>query len=137
MEKQRVQLIQLSKKLEEATLATMDKDFLEKFQKMMDENLSDSGLNVEDFGKGMGMSRVQLYRKIKTLTGFAPNEYFRIARLKRATVLLASSDMSVSEICYEVGFTSPSYFAKCYKEQYGESPAEAVKRRAKSSNVPE
>lgn len=137
LEKQRVQLIQLSKKLEEATLATMDKDFLGKFQKMMDENLSDSGLNVEDFGKSMGMSRVQLYRKIKTLTGFAPNEYFRIARLKQASVLLASSDMSVSEICYEVGFTSPSYFAKCYKEQYGESPAEAVKRRAKSSNMSE
>lgn len=90
----------------------MDKDFVEKFKALIDAKMGDSGLNVEDLGKEMGLSRVQLYRKIKSLTNYSPNELLRIARLKRAASLLASSDMTVAEIGYEVGFSSPSYFAK-------------------------
>lgn len=107
----------------------MDKDFVEKFKTLIDAKMGDSGLNVEDLGKEMGLSRVQLYRKIKYLTNYSPNELLRIARLKRATSLLASSDMTVAEIGYEVGFSSPSYFAKCYKEQFGESPTDLLKRK--------
>lgn len=107
----------------------MDKDFVEKFKALIDAKMGDSGLNVEDLGKEMGLSRVQLYRKIKSLTNYSPNELLRIARLKRAASLLASSDMTVAEIGYEVGFSSSSYFAKCYKEQFGESPTDLLKRK--------
>lgn len=107
----------------------MDKDFVEKFKALIDAKMGDSGLNVEDLGKDMGLSRVQLYRKIKSLTNYSPNELLRIARLKKAASLLASSDMTVSEIGYEVGFSSPSYFTKCYKEQFGESPTDLLKRK--------
>ena len=107
----------------------MDKDFVEKFKALIDVKMGDSNLNVEDLGKDMGLSRVQLYRKIKSLTNYSPNELLRIARLKKAASLLASSDMTVSEIGYEVGFSSPSYFTKCYKEQFGESPTDLLKRK--------
>ena len=107
----------------------MDKNFVEKFKSLLDAKLGDSNLNVEDLGKDMGLSRVQLYRKIKSLTNYSPNELLRIASLKKAASLLASSDMTVAEIGYEVGFSSPSYFTKCYKEQFGESPTDFLKRR--------
>ena len=107
----------------------MDKDFVERFKSLIEEKMGDSGLNVEDLGKEMGLSRVQLYRKIKSLTNYSPNELLRIARLKKAASLLASSDMTVAEIGYEVGFSSPSYFTKCYKEQFGESPTDFLKRK--------
>ena len=110
-------------------ICDMDKDFVEKFKTIIEEKMSDSALNVEDLGKDMGLSRVQLYRKIKSLTNYAPNELLRMARLKRAASLLASSELTVAEIAYEVGFTSPSYFTKCYKEQFGESPTEFLKRK--------
>lgn len=107
----------------------MDKDFVERFKGLIEAKMSDSGLNVEDLGKDMGLSRVQLYRKIKSLTNYSPNELLRIARLKKAFSLLASSDMTIAEVGYEVGFSSPSYFAKCYKEEFGESPTDFLKRK--------
>ena len=114
--------------LEKEPICDMDKIFVEKFKKLIEEGISNSELNVEDLGKEMGLSRVQLYRKIKALTNYAPNELLRITRLKKASTLISSSDMTIAEICYEVGFTSPSYFSKCYKEHFGESPTEYLKR---------
>ena len=110
-------------------ICDLDKDFVEKFKALIEEKMGDSELNVEDLGREMGLSRVQLYRKIKSLTNYAPNELLRMSRLKRAASLLASSGMTVAEIAYEVGFTSPSYFTRCYKEQFGESPTEFLKRK--------
>lgn len=110
-------------------ICDLDKDFVEKFKALIEKKMGDSELNVEDLGREMGLSRVQLYRKIKSLTNYAPNELLRMSRLKRAASLLASSGMTVAEIAYEVGFTSPSYFTKCYKEQFGESPTEFLKRK--------
>ena len=110
-------------------ICDLDKDFVEKFKALIEEKMGDSELNVEDLGREMGLSRVQLYRKIKSLTNYAPNELLRMSRLKRAASLLASSGMTVAEIADEVGFTSPSYFTKCYKEQFGESPTEFLKRK--------
>ncbi|MDD3039200.1 MAG: substrate-binding domain-containing protein [Bacteroides sp.] len=107
----------------------LDKGFVERFKALIEEKMGNSNLNVEDLGKDMGLSRVQLYRKIKSLTNYSPNELLRIARLKKAASLLASSDMNVAEIGYEVGFSSPSYFTKCYKEQFGESPTDFLKRK--------
>lgn len=115
--------------LAKENVCDMDKNFVERFKAFIEQKMGDSDLNVEDLGKEMGLSRVQLYRKLKSLTNYAPNELLRIARLKKAASLLASSDMSVSEIGYEVGFSSPSYFAKCYKEQFGENPTDFLKRK--------
>ncbi len=115
--------------LSKESVSEVDKGFVERFRELIEENLADSELSVEDLGSKMGLSRVQLYRKIKALTNYSPNELVRIARLKKAASLLASSEKTISEITYEVGFTSPSYFTKCYKEYFGESPTDFLKRR--------
>ena len=115
--------------LSKESVSDVDKGFVDRFRELIEENLADSELSVEDLGSKMGLSRVQLYRKIKALTNYSPNELVRIARLKKAASLLDSSEKTISEITYEVGFTSPSYFTKCYKEYFGESPTDFLKRR--------
>lgn len=115
--------------LSRETVSDLDKDFADRFRQLIEENMGDSELSVENLGSMMGMSRVQLYRKIKALTNYSPVELLRIARLKKASSLLASSDKTISEITYEVGFTSPSYFTKCYKDYFGESPTDFLKRK--------
>lgn len=107
----------------------VDRDFMGRLHQLIDKHLADADLSVEELGCKMGMSRVQLYRKVKALTNYSPVELLRIARLKRAASLLASSDKTVAEITYEVGFTSPSYFTKCYKEYFGEAPSDFLKRK--------
>ncbi|HZJ21387.1 MAG TPA: substrate-binding domain-containing protein [Pricia sp.] len=109
-------------------ISGMDRGFLEKLMLMIEQNLSNSDLNIEGVGRMIGLSRVQLYRKVKSLTDNSPNELIRFCRLKKSKSLLASSDMSVSEIAYEVGFSSPSYFTKCYKDYFGENPTIFLKR---------
>lgn len=111
------------------SLGEVDKGFVEKLKTLIDEKMGDSELSVEDLGAELGLGRVQLYRKTKSLTGYAPNELLRIARLRKAASLLASSEKTVAEITYEVGFSSPSYFTKCYKDYFGENPSEFLKRR--------
>lgn len=115
--------------LAKENISDMDKDFVSRFKALVEEKMGGAELNVEDLGKDMGLSRVQLYRKLKSLTNYAPNELLRQARLKKAASLLASSEMTIAEIAYEVGFSSPSYFTKCYKEQFGESPTDFLKRK--------
>lgn len=115
--------------LSKEPVSDVDKGFVDRFRELIEENLADSELSVEDLGSKMGLSRVQLYRKIKALTNYSPNELVRIARLKKAASLLASSEKTISEITYEVGFTSPSYFTKCYKDYFGESHTDFLKRR--------
>lgn len=111
------------------SVGDIDKLFIERFRKLIEERLGDSELSVEDLGSEMGLSRVQLYRKLKSLTNYSPNEFLRNARLKKASSLLASSDLTIAEITYEVGFTSPSYFTKCYREYFGESPTDFLRRK--------
>lgn len=112
-------------------VADIDKSFIEKFRKIVEENLIDTDLNVDEIGRSIGLSRVQLYRKIKSLTNYAPNELVRIIRLKASENMLLQSDKSVSEIAYDTGFSSPSYFTKCFKEYFNESPSDFVKRMKK------
>ena len=96
--------------------------FVEKFRTIIQANLGNSELNVETISHEMGISRAQLYRKIKSITGISPNDIVREARMRRADRLLETTDKSVSEIAYEVGFSSPSYFTKCYREFFGRTP---------------
>ncbi len=109
-------------------LNKLDNSFLERFRKKIEENIADSSLSVEDLGKSLGLSRTQLYRKIKSLTNYSPNELLRIIRLKKSFALLTSSEHTVAEIAYDTGFTSASYFTKCFKEYYGENPTDYLKR---------
>ena len=110
--------------LEAEAMAPPTGAFLDRFRNILQQNLQDADFNVERIGEEMGMSRVQLYRKVKALTGMAPVELLRKARLSRGKQLLESTDRSVSEIAYDVGFTAPSYFAKCFKDEFGKTPGE-------------
>ncbi len=109
-------------------VAEIDKSFITKFRKIIEDKLIDSDLNVDEIGRSLGLSRVQLYRKIKSLTNYAPNELVRIIRLKASEQLLIKTEKSISEIAYETGFSSPSYFTKCFKEYFNESPTDYIKR---------
>lgn len=104
-----------------------ENEFLTKFIASIHNHLSDSDLSVEDIGDEMCLSRVQLYRKVKALTGKSPVEIIREERLKRGHQLLADSSLTISEIAYRVGFSSPSYFTKCYKDLFGKSPTDVQK----------
>ncbi len=101
-----------------------DMGFAERFKALVAKRLSDASLSVDELAQEMGLGRTQLYRKVKSLTGFSPNELLKIARLKRAAHLLRQSDKNVSEVAYEVGFGSPSYLTKCFKDYFGVSPSD-------------
>ena len=98
--------------------------FMIKFREFIERNMSDSDLGVETIGAELGLSRVQLYRKVKALTGQSPVELLRTARLHKARRLLQDSGKSISEVAYEVGFTAPSYFTKCFRDEFGISPSD-------------
>jgi AraC-like DNA-binding protein len=101
--------------------------FLSRFKEVVEARLTDSDVSVEDLAANMNLSRVQLYRKIKSITGSSPVEILRNARLNRAYQLLLTTDKSVSEVAYAVGFTAPSYFTKCFKDEYGKVPGDVRK----------
>ena len=107
---------------EEEKLGEQDQSFVERLREVIRSNMGDSDFSVERIGGEIGLSRVQLYRKVKALTGQTPVELLRKARLERGRRLIEKTDKSVSEIAYEVGFTSPSYFNKCFKDEFGISP---------------
>ena len=112
------------KEISESHLEDRDKQFLKQLQAIIQKNLSDSEFGVEDMGRQIGLSRVQLYRKVKAMTGSSVVDLLRKARLVKARRLLETRSMSVSEVAYEVGFSAPSYFTKCFKEEYGMLPGD-------------
>lgn len=98
--------------------------FIIRFKDVVEARLSDSDLTVDDLAAAMSLSRVQLYRKVKAVSGASPVELLRTARLNRGYQLLVKGDKTVSEVAYEVGFTAPSYFTKCFKDEFGISPSD-------------
>ena len=108
----------------ESHLEDRDKQFLTQLHSIIQKNLSDSEFGVEDIGKQIGLSRVQLYRKVKAMTGSSVVDLLRKARLAKAKRLLESRSMSVSEVAYDVGFSAPSYFTKCFKDEFGMLPGD-------------
>ncbi|MDA8763784.1 response regulator [Flavobacteriaceae bacterium] len=103
---------------------SLDKEFINNIIKYINENINDESLNVASLAGELSLSRSKLYRKIKSLTGSTANEFIRKVRLKKAKQLLENSEFNVSEVTYKVGFSSPSYFTKCFKEYYGVLPTE-------------
>ena len=98
--------------------------FIVHFKEVVEAHLSNSDISVDDLAAEMNLSRVQLYRKVKSITGASPIELLRTARLNKAYQLLLTTDKNISEVAYGVGFTAPSYFTKCFKEEFGVSPSD-------------
>lgn len=111
-------------------LSTPDKMFMDTLRQAILKNMSNTKLKMDDLGADMGISRVQLYRKVKAMTGMSPVELLKEMRLQRAIKLLKATDKTVAEVAYEVGFGTPGYFSSCFKKQYGKYPTD-VKEDAK------
>lgn len=105
-----------------------DKVFLDQLDRFIMTELQNSSLSVEDMAAHVGMGRSLFFQKIKQLSGMTPNDYLRTYRLKRAAFLLSEGRLRINEICYEVGFSSPSYFAKRFSQQFGVSPSDYQKK---------
>ncbi|WP_089890804.1 hybrid sensor histidine kinase/response regulator transcription factor [Kriegella aquimaris] len=102
----------------------LDKRFIHKVLDYISENMADENLNVEHLADELHLSRSQLYRKIKALTGYSANEFLRRIRLEKAKQMIEGGNESISEVCFKVGFSSPSYFTKCFKAHFGVLPTE-------------
>jgi len=113
-------------------ISSPDERFLHKAIEMIENNISDSDLDIEGFASLVGVSRMQLYRKLHSLTDMTVKEFIRHIRLKRATQLLVQDKMNVSEVAYEVGFKDLSHFRKCFKREYGMSASEYVAKSKQS-----
>ncbi len=113
--------------LKDITVTSVDEKFLKKIIEITEENLWNCEFDVASMTEEMGMSRMQLFRKLKALTDQTPSEFIRTIRLKRAAQLIKKNYGNVAEITYEVGFNNLSYFAKCFKELFGVSPSEYAK----------
>lgn len=105
-------------------ITSEDEKFVDKATAYVEQHMQDAALSVEQMAADMGMSRVQLYRRLVSVAGKTPSEFIRLVRLRHAARLLRESQMTVSEIAYKVGFSSPRYFSRCFKELFGYMPTE-------------
>lgn len=108
----------------------LDAEFMDKVRNAVEAHLGESGFEVEDLCKELGMSRTNLHRKLKALTDSSATEFMRKLRLERATQLLREGKHSVSEVAYQVGFESLSYFSKSFQDEWGVSPSEYARKEA-------
>lgn len=111
----------------EEKLSPLDRKFIDRLKAAMEKHLSESDVKVDDIGSDIGLSRVQLYRKLKAITGLSPAELLRQMRLQKAYDLIMHSDQPISAIAYDTGFSSPGYFSKCFRDEYGISPSDMRK----------
>jgi AraC-like DNA-binding protein len=109
-------------------IRSIDKDFLQKITGIIEENISNEQFGVSELANEIGMSRSNLLRKVKKLTNLSVSQFIRNARLKTANEMMLEGIYTVSEVSFKVGFSSTSYFIKCFRELYGYPPGEAGKR---------
>jgi AraC-like DNA-binding protein len=107
-------------------VTSTDEKFLQRVMQIVEQKMGETEFTAEAFSREVGMSRMQLHRKLTALTGQSTTDFLRTLRLKRAVQLMEAHMGNISEIAYEVGFNNLSYFAKCFREQYGMSPNEYV-----------
>jgi YesN/AraC family two-component response regulator len=112
------------KSIDKPNLSAIDEKFIEKILTVINEHLSEEEFSIEDIAMEIGMSRAQIYRKIKALTGKSPSLYLRSVRLSKAKEMIRERKGTISEISYRVGFSSPAYFSRCYREEFGHPPSE-------------
>ncbi|MBN2212883.1 MAG: response regulator [Bacteroidales bacterium] len=120
----------------EIQVTSLDEKLIQKALQIVENNLSDPDFSVDKLSREIGMSRVHLYKKLTSLTGKSPIEFIRIIRLRRAAQLLEKSQLSVSEIAYQVGFNNPKYFTKYFKSEYKILPSEYAAEKFKKSERP-
>ena len=111
-------------KPEKTKLSCLDQQFLDKVMMVIDQHISEEQFSIEEFGKDVGMSRSQIHRKLKALTGKSTSLYLRTVRLAKAKQMIEQKKANISEISYQVGFSSPAYFSRCFKEEFGFTPSE-------------
>ena len=104
----------------------LDQNFIDKINKAINVHLSEEQFSIEDLGNEVNMSRSQVHRKLTALTGKSPSLYMRSLRLAKAKELILNQTGNISEIAYSVGFSSPAYFTRCFKEEFGIPPSEAL-----------
>ncbi|MBR5035697.1 MAG: response regulator [Prevotella sp.] len=104
------------------TISNADDEFIKKLEEVITRNMSNSEFSINDLAQEMCMSRTGLNRKLRGIFNMSPNNYIKVSRLKYAALLMKNSNMRVSEVCYNVGFTSPSYFTQCFYKQFGLLP---------------
>jgi signal transduction histidine kinase/ligand-binding sensor domain-containing protein/AraC-like DNA-binding protein len=100
-----------------------DKVFLEKVNAIAEKQIINPDFSIDDFAKNVGLGRTVFYKKLKGITGYTPNEFIRIIRLKKSVELLSSGEFTVSEVAHKVGMNDPFYFSRCFKAQFGQSPS--------------
>ena len=108
----------------EIEVTSQEEIFIQEAIRVVEVNLSNEAFSVEMMAEELNLSRVQLFRKMKALTDQSPSRFIRSIRLKRARQLIEAEAGTISEIAYSVGFGSPTYFGKCFKEQYGTAPGD-------------
>ena len=110
-------------------ITSPDKAFIENIVDILNKNMADENFSVEQFSQSMGMSRMQLHRKLKALTDQSASEFIRNFRLAKAKELISGSQMTVSEVAYSCGFNNLSYFSKCFKEKFGSLPSQFLESK--------
>ncbi len=113
--------------VKQAKINQIDKSFIDRFEEQIEKHIQDTELSVDFISKEIGLSRIQLYRKVKALTDYSPVELLTIYRLKKAVHLMSVSDSNLAQIAYQVGFSAPSYFSKSFKKYYQKSPSEYLR----------
>jgi len=114
---------------DEPWINRLDKKFLAKLTQIIEQNIDKEDLSVDELGQKIGISRVHLYRKIKKLTDLSVSEFVTLVKLKKSLELLRNSGKTIAEIAYEVGFSSPSYYTRCFREQFKMSPTEYMQNK--------
>ncbi|MFR9651518.1 MAG: response regulator [Rikenellaceae bacterium] len=117
-----------NRKLSDIDINAADKEFISRLESIIEQNLSNPNFSIEEIEPLLDYSRMQLYRKLKSITGLSIVEFVRNYRLSRAVELMHTTQLQISEILYDVGFTTPSYFSKCFKARYGVTPKEFLGR---------
>jgi AraC-like DNA-binding protein len=120
----------------EVAVESADEKLMSRIMAYLEEHLTDSQFSVEQLSKAVGMSRSTLYNKLLELTGQTPVEFIRSYRLDKATTLLEKSDMTIAEIAYQVGFSTPNYFARSFKNKFNLLPSEFVANSRKNNSAP-
>ena len=126
---------QIEVKATDIKITSMDEKLIQNAIKFVEDKISDADFSVEDLSRELGMSRVHLYKKLLSLTGKAPLEFIRTIRLQRAAQLLEKSQLTISEVAYKVGFNSPKYFAKYFKDEFGMLPSAYVQSKKKEASA--
>lgn len=121
--------------MEATPLSSADADFIKKLDQIINENLSSEKLSIKYLTDTMAMSRASLYNKVKQITGLGVNEYINRLRIERSVYLLANTNLSISEISYEVGFSYPRYFSTSFKQMKGVTPSQFKEKNKNSGHI--